>query len=466
MRSSLFLLLLLSGCVVGPNYHRPDLDIPESYTFEPDITAYTLDTSWWEHFNDPVLTDLIEQAACQNYDILAAAARVNQAIGFLTQIRSGLFPQTGYFADYSRTRVSESGFTGLPFSLGIKNPYNEFDIGFAGSWDLDLFGRIKRETEAACAGVYGANEAKKAVVLSVVSLTAKAYITLLGLDAQLEIATQTLEAYQEEVTYFENQFKYGQASQMAVVQAKTQYEIAASTIPQVELDIINAEHALSVLLGINPSRIPRGSKIEDLESPLIPAGIPSEILCQRPDVLAAEYNLIAKNALIGAAQALYYPNISLTGAFGQTSQELSNLFTGPAKAWNYTGSLTGPLFTFGNIYGQVEQAKAAAEEALWLYKNSVITAFRDVEDALAAHDYLKKKFDAQEKLVAASGEYVHLAQLQFKGGYSPYFVVLQAQEQYFPAQLSWVQTRVELLNSVISTYQAMGGGWIDCLDYH
>ncbi|MCB1113685.1 MAG: TolC family protein, partial [Chlamydiia bacterium] len=191
-----------------------------------------------------------------------------------------------------------------------------------------------------------------------------------------------------------------------------------------------------------------------------------EILCQRPDVLAAEYNLIAKNALIGAAQALYYPNISLTGAFGQTSQELSNLFTGPAKAWNYTGSLTGPLFTFGNIYGQVEQAKAAAEEALWLYKNSVITAFRDVEDALAAHDYLKKKFDAQEKLVAASGEYVHLAQLQFKGGYSPYFVVLQAQEQYFPAQLSWVQTRVELLNSVISTYQAMGGGWIDCLDYH
>lgn len=462
MRISLLLLLCFSACMVGPNYQRPCLDIPDTYAFEPEETSYTLDTAWWELFNDPVLTRLIEQAAAENNDILAAAARVDRAIGYLTQTRSSLFPQLGYFGDYSRTRMSETAFGAFPFSLGL-NPYNQFDIGASGTWDLDLFGRIKRETQAATAGVYNANEARRAVVLSVISMVAKTYIQLLGLDAQLKIAEQTLNAYQEEVTYFENQYKYGQASQMMVVQAKTQYEIASSTIPQVQLQIIQTENALSVLMGLNPSEIPRGSTIYDLKVPLIPAGLPSEILCQRPDVRAAEWNLIEKNALIGAAKALYFPDISLTGSLGQTSEQLSKLFTGPSRAWTYAGSLTGPIFTFGNIAGQVAQAEALAEEALYNYKNQVITAFSEVENALASHDYLQKKFDAQKRLVEASGEYVNFAQLQFKGGYSPYFVVLQAQEQYFPAQLSWVETRAGLFNSVINAYQSMGGGWVDIL---
>ncbi len=242
---------------------------------------------------------------------------------------------------------------------------------------------------------------------------------------------------------------------------RTQYELAAATIPELELQIAQTENALSILLGSNPGAIPRGKTIYDLTLPTIPEGIPSEILCNRPDVLEAEYNLVASNALVGAAKALYFPDISLTGFYGYASRELGSLFNGPSRTWSYAGSIIGPLFTFGNIYGQVKQAEASYLASLFDYKNTIISAFSDVENALAAYEYLQNQFDAQKRLVAASGEYVHLAKLQYKGGYSPYFVVLQAQEQYFPAQLSWIQTRVGLFSSVVNTYQAMGGGWVN-----
>jgi multidrug efflux system outer membrane protein len=464
MRSSLLLLCLLTGCVVGPNYVRPPLDIPETYTYETPEATLTLDTAWWEQFGDPVLTDLIKEAASSNFDIKAAAAQVDKALGFLIQVNSTLYPQTGYNGSFTRTRQSVTAFQDFPVGTSFPNPYNTYQALFTGTWDLDLFGRIKRQVEAARAQLFATDEARRAVLESVVALTANTYIQLLGLDAQLLISKETLKAYQDEVTYFEHQFNYGQASMMMVVQARTQQEIAASTIPQVELQIVQTENALSVLLGKNPAAIPRGKTIYDLTVPTIPEGIPSDILCQRPDVREAEFALITANAQIGAAKALYYPDITLTGAYGNMSLELSNLFTGPSRAWTYTGSLVGPIFTFGNIYGQVEQAIAEYETLLYNYQNTIIQAFADVENALSAHTFLQRKFEAQKKLVDASGQYVYYAQLQFKGGYSPYFVVLQAQEQYFPAQLSWVETRADLFTSVINAYEAMGGGWIDIID--
>jgi multidrug efflux system outer membrane protein len=286
------------------------------------------------------------------------------------------------------------------------------------------------------------------------------YILLRSLDEQLKIAEMTLKSYGESVDYFQKQFKYGQTSQMTVAQAMTQYELAAVAIPQIKAQIVQTENILSVLLGHNPGCIPRGKSITELTPPAVPAGIPSEILARRPDVLQAEENLIAANALIGAAIALYFPSISLTGIDGFESSDLDRLFTGPSRTWNYTGSAVGPIFTWGLVEGQVEQAEANQQAALYSYQKAIINAFSEVETALSNHTQLIDQVDAQEKLVNASKEYEHLAELQFFGGYSPYFVVLQAQQQLFPSELSLAQQRGQLLTSLVNIYAAMGGGWV------
>jgi len=456
-------LILFSGCMVGPDYVPPIIDTPEQFRYQTKGTKEALNIDWWKQFQDPVLDSLIVEALENNLNVKIAAANIETAFGVLIQTRSPLFPQFGYSGFYNRNRNSltlaaTENLVNSPFAL--KNPQTTWQAVFNGSFDIDIWGRIRRQIESARANLFATYEARQNVILSLVASVANSYVQLLSLDEQLAISIRTMNSYREAVEYFELQFKYGQASQMAVAQAKTQYEIAAATVPQIKAQIVQMENAISVLLGSNPKAIPRGKTIYSIRLPDVPADIPSEVLLQRPDIAGAEQKLIAANAQIGAAFALYFPSISLTGNYGGASQHLDKLFSGPSKVWNFTGSVTGPIFTAGAIYGQITQAKGQQQAALFNYKETIIQAFADVEDALISHDMLGIKLVAEERLVKAAGDYQDLSTLQYKGGYVPYYVVIQAQTQYFPAQLSWVQTKAEFLQSLINIYQSMGGGWV------
>lgn len=462
MWNLLGLLLLLSGCMVGPDYHSPCIDFPERFNYELPNSQGDLAVKWWMEFQDPVLNDLMEEALANNKNVQIAAANIDFALGILIQIRAPLLPQIGYEASYTRFRTSETlaSTEHLPFPFTIPNPQTTWQAVLTGSWEIDIWGRIRRQVESARANMFASFQARQQVILSLVASVATSYIQLRNLDEQLVISKNTMDSYYASVVYFETQFKYGQTSQMTVAQAKTQYEIAASKVPQLKSQIVQTENAISILLGSNPKSIPRGKSISDLKLPEVPPGLPSDLLTQRPDIMEAEEKLIAANAQIGAAEALYFPSITLTGFYGGASQDLKNLFSGPSNTWSFVGSVTGPIFTAGAIYGQVFQAKALQQAALITYKETIQNAFADVEDALVDRTMLVEQLAAQERLVQAAGEYEYLATLQYKGGYSPYFIVIQAQQQYFPAQLSWVQTRGNLLSSVVDIYQAMGGGWV------
>lgn len=457
----LFMLALaasLTGCMMGPDYRRPVVDIPQSFQYEDKDARDTVNTPWWQQFQDPVLDGLIAEALANNKSVKIAAANIEQAAGVLTQTRAPLFPQVSYAGSASRQRVSETNAT--PFPDGVSNPFNSLQLFGGVTWELDLWGRVRRLSESARASMFASLEARRGVILSLVASVAGDYLQLRGLDEQLVIAKRNLSAYAESVKLFELQFQYGQISQLNVEQARTQYETAASTIPQLESQIVQLENALSILLGRNPGPIARGKTIYELVFPAVPAGLPSQLLERRPDIAQAEQNLIAANALIGAAKALYFPTISLTGSYGYESEDLSKLFRGPSRTWSFAGSFTGPIFTAGAISGQVHQSEAGQDAALISYEAAIQSAFADVENALIIREKLAGQIQAQERLVKASREYERLAKLQYDGGYAPYLTVLSAQQQLFPAELTLAQLRASVFTSYANLYKAMGGGWV------
>ena len=410
MRNSVLvaLALALSGCMLGPDYQRPPVDAPAAFIYESKDAADTANTLWWTQFNDPVLNDLIKQALAYNYNVKVAAANVETAAGVLTQTRSGLFPQIGYDGVAGRARTTEASAT-PELSKLIPNPQSSYQALLQATWEVDLWGRIRRLSESARANLLGTDEARRGVILSLVASVASDYLTLRGLDEQLNISKQTLKAYGESVQLYQLQFQYGQVSQMQVAQVQSQYETAAVQIPLLESQIAQTENSLSVLIGKNPGPIPRGKTVYELVLPKVPAGLPSELLTRRPDLLQAEDSLIAANAQIGAARALYFPTISLTGAAGSSSSQLSSLFTGPARVWSYAGQAIGPIFTFGSVSGQVAQAVGAQQSALFNYQYSIQNAFADVENSLVASQKLVEQQAAQERLVAALKSYAELA---------------------------------------------------------
>jgi len=456
------LAVLLAGCTLGPDYRRPAVDVMPSYRFEEQETRDTANTDWWKEFQDPVLDSLIAEALANNRNVRIAAANIDQAAGVLMQTRAPLFPQASYSGSATRRRASERGSDVL--SGFVSNPRNSFELLAGANWEIDLWGRIRRLSEAARANLLASEEARRGVVLSLVASVAGTYIQLRGLDDQLEISRRTLAVYGESLRLFELQFAHGQVSQMTVEQARSQYETAAATIPQIESQIAQTENGLSTLLGRNPGPVDRGKSIRELTPPAIPSGLPSQLLERRPDLAQAEQNLIAANAQIGAARALYFPAISLTAALGTQSSELSDLFKGPARTWSYAGSFTGPIFTAGAIAGQVKQAEAMQKAALESYQNAILNAFSDVESALVARRKLSEQLEAQEALVKTLKEYDRLAWLQYNGGYTPYLTVLTAETQLFPAELTASEVRTALMAAYVNIYKVMGGGWVNRAD--
>ncbi|APA87703.1 efflux transporter outer membrane subunit [Paraburkholderia sprentiae WSM5005] len=452
------MLLGLSGCLLGPNYVRPVVDVPATYRFAQGEAAGIANAAWWEQFQDPVLDQLIAAALQDNRDVKVAAARVDEFRGQFVTTRSALFPQLSAGADASRQRISQN--EGVPLPRGVSPIYNQFDASLSVAWEIDLFGKVRRETEAARANLLASEEGRRATILTLVGSVASGYINLRSLDRQLDIAKETVDSRAESVRVFEARFRGGEVSQMELAQSQSEYEAARVTVPQIEAQIAQQEDALSVLIGQNPGAILRGRELAQMGAPQIPEGLPSDLLERRPDLLEAEQALVAQNALIGAARALYFPSISLTGLFGSVSTQFSNLFTGPARVWSFAGSIVQPIFTAGNITGQVHQAEARQQQALYSYEKSIQVAFQEVEDALVSVQKTHQALDAQNLQVEALHTYAHLARQRYEGGYTSYIEVLDAERSLFNAQLSYTQTQGAVLIAFVTLYKAMGGGWV------
>jgi multidrug efflux system outer membrane protein len=450
------------GCTVGPDYVRPPVPAVEAWRMDYPKAAEVANTRWWEQFNDPVLNDLIEEALRANQDIFIAAARVDQFLGALQSTRSQFYPQIGYGGDASRNRASTVGQPSIP--AGGDPYYNLYQASLSASWQIDLFGRVARLSEAAQAQTFASEQARRGVVLSVVTSVATSYIGLRALDRQLEIAQATAKNYADTVALFELRFKGGVVSQTEVAQTQSQYQQALAAIPALEQQIAAQENLISILLGRTPGPIARGRSMDQLVAPLIPADLPSTLLERRPDILQAEQNLVAANANIGATRALYYPTISITGVLGLVSTATGSFLSSAAQAWAVGAGVSGPIFTFGGIEGQVKTAEAAQREAVVFYQRAILQAFRETNDALVGSQKKLQEADAQAARVTALREYARLSRLKFDNGVASYLEVLYAENELFNAELTAVRSRAERYTELVNVYKAMGGGWVDLAD--
>jgi len=450
---------LLSGCVVGPDYARPSLEMPDQWRIEYTQAAEVANTRWWQQFGDPALNQLIDEALRANRDLRIAAARVDQFIGALTTTRSQFYPQIGYSADASSNRSSRVGQPPIP--AGGDPYYTLYQGALSAQWQIDLFGRVRRQSEAAQAQLLASEQGRRGVVLSVATSVAASYIGLRALDRQLEIARATATNYAETKRIFDLRFKGGVVSQVEVAQIESQYQQALAAIPSLEQQIAAQENLISVLLGRNPGPIPRGKAIDELVTPAIPADLPSTLLERRPDILQAEQNLVAANANVGVARSLYFPTLSLTGVLGSVSTAFGDFLSGPATAWSLAAGLAGPVFTFGAIEGQVQSAEAAQREALAFYQQTILGALRETNDALVGSIKKREEAEAQAKRVAALREYARLSRLKFDNGYAGYLEVLYAENELFGAELTSVRAQAERYTQLVNVYRAFGGGWVD-----
>ena len=445
-------LATVSGCTVGPDYVRPDVDTPDDWRFSIEDASGTVNALWWEQFEDPALDALILDALENNKDVRIAAARVEEFAARVDITRAGFYPQIGYDGAAGRDKTSPGG-----GSSRINDSYlAALNVG----WELDVWGRIRRATEAARAQLLAEEEIRRSVILTLVSSVASSYINLRSLDYQLEIARRTLESRGKTVELFEIQFEGGVVSELEVAQVRSEYEQAAVRIPSLERQIALQENALSILLGHNPGTIPRGKTINDFSLPQVPAGIPSELLARRPDIQRAEQDLIAANAQIGVARSQYFPTISLSGLFGYASDELSDLLQSSSEIWGIGADALGPVFTGGRISSQVRASEAVQRQLLVGYAQTVQTAFREVDDALISSVKRQEELMAQGRQVAALQDYARYAQIRYDEGQVSYIEVLDSERRLFDAELLLAQSMNDMYASYVALYKAMGGGWI------
>ena len=448
------LALASSGCMIGPDYLRPVIDSPQSWRVSDETAKDLANSAWWEQFNDPVLNDLIATALRENKDLMIASARIDEYAGRYGVTRSQLFPQIGLGYDVTKQKNTIPGTT-------VKGTYNSYESFLSASWEIDLWGKIRRQSEAARAQIVATEEGRQGVILTLVSSVANNYVTLRSLDRQLEIAKATAKTRGESYQVFQDRYSGGVISQLELSQNKSQYDEALATIPVIEKTIAQQENALSLLLGRNPGPIARGKNIDELAPPTTPEGLPSSLLERRPDLREAEQNLIAANAQIGAAKAAFFPSISLTGLLGVASGGLSNLFHSESKVWQYGAAVNLPIFTGGSLFGQLQVAEAQQQQALYSYQKAIQQAFSEVNNALVDQEKTRVQLAAQADEVKSLVLYAELARLRYDNGYTSYLEVVDAERSLFGVQQSYTQTKQTLLQAAINTYKAMGGGWTD-----
>lgn len=444
------------GCAIGPDYGRPELPAPPAFREQPEATASIADLPWWEVFQDTALVGLIHESLASNRDLQLAAANVEVARYLAAVQRGELFPQLGYEAGGTRGKDT---FLGAVGSTG-RGTEDDFLAVANLFWEIDVWGRIRRATEAARADLLATEAFRRGVVLSLVSGVAQAWFELIELDRELEIARESVVSFGETRDLFQRQFLGGVVSKLDSLRAEAALAQAAARVPDLERQIVAKENELSVLVGRPAGAIPRGGMLaEQVVPPEVPAGVPSLLLERRPDLIEAEEALIASNARIGQALADYFPRIGLTALAGSVSTELSDLLHSATDVWSVGGSALGPLFTFGQTTYTWKAAEAASDASRAAYEGAVLNSLREVSDALSAREKLVAVRAEREREVAALRESVQISQQRYLGGLATYLEVLDAQQQLYPAEFALAQTERDQLLAVVALYRALGGGW-------
>lgn len=468
MRSTLAVILgftvLLSSCAVGPNYHRPTVKTPTTYRQpvpppEPLDKESLADLQWSGLFQDEVITNLVKTALSQSHDLEAATQRVIQARAQLGISRGQLTPNISATGSYNATRSSSVGsFVFVQPGTNLAASYTQAGLNL--SWELDVWGRLRRLNEAARAQYLGSEEARHAVMASLIADVITSYLTLRELDLELEISQKTKQAGEDGLKLTQLRKDKGAASGLDVRQAQQLLYTATAQVAATQRAIAETEDQLNLLLGQNPADVTRGKALVDLVGPAkVPAGLTSDLIERRPDIRQAEQTLIAANAQIGAAQAEYFPQITLTGFLGVQSRGLSTLFTGPARDQSLAPQALLPIFNAGQTRNRVRLTQAQQREAVANYQKAVNTGFREVSDALTDVEKNREQREQEELLVKALSDSTNLSTLRYKGGLDSYLQVLDSQRSEFSGELTLAQLRKNELLAIVQLYRALGGGW-------
>jgi outer membrane protein, multidrug efflux system len=452
-------MLLASGCAVGPNYRRPSADVPALYRgampqgATQSVPESLGDQKWWEVFQDKQLQDLIHTALQQNYDVRIAATRILQAQAQVGITRADQFPTISGGVEAVDQRSART-------KLFPAFEMNAEQVDLSLAWDLDFWGKYRRASESARANLLATQWASEAVISTLVSDVASAYFQLRELDLQLEISRSTLASRQDSLGLTRMLANGGATSMLDVRQAEQLVFTAAETIPDLERRIEQQENFISTLLGNNPGPVARGAKLtEQPHAPEVPVGLPSTLLERRPDIREAEAQLIAANAQIGVAKAAYFPQITLTASGGYQSSALTGLFTGPAALWSFAGSLAQPIFTGGRIRSNVKFTEARQQEAALVYQQTIQQAFRGVSDALVEYRKDREFREQQEQLASSAQDAAQLSETRYRGGAASYLEVLTNETNYFDAELGLAQAQLNELLGLVRIYRNLGGGW-------
>jgi multidrug efflux system outer membrane protein len=453
-------VLLLAGCAVGPDYRRPTLMVPDNHrgVVGMPISESLADLPWWELFKDPVLQELTREALRNNYDLRTAAARVEEARAQVGVSRSFFYPQIDLNGGGRVQQVSRA--SEPPQSFGANRTFQNWINGFNMVWEFDVFGRIRRESEAAGAEYVASEMDRRGVYIALVADVAQSYFNLREFDLELEIAQRTLRINDETIEFYRRRLFGGVSNQLEVDQAVANRSRTASTIPELERQIATQENLINFLLGRNPGPIPRGAVLTDqYHPPTVPAGLPAALLERRPDVQSAEQLLVAANANIGAAKALFFPTFSLNAALGSTSHEFSNIADKRAAVWAVAGGFFQPIFQGWRIFWNYEATKARFDQALAQYEKAAQNGFREVADALVAIEKFRDVRAELEISVQALSNAARLSRLRYDTGLANYLEILIADQQLFDQELLLARTRADQVNAVVQLYRALGGGW-------
>ena len=453
-------VVLGGGCTLGPDYLRPNLLIPNNHrgAVTPPQAESLADIPWWELFKDPVLQQLTREAIANNYDLREAAARVEEARAQVGVARSFLYPHLNANANGTTEQVSRR--TDPPQSISSDRRFQNWFLGLSMVWEIDVFGRIRRETEAARNVYLATDQARRGVLITLIADVAQSYFVLRELDLELEISRRTLRVNDETVQFYRQRLTGGVSNQLEVDQSVANRSRTAASIPELERQIAIQENLINFLVGRNPGPIPRGAALTDqYQPPTVPVGLPSDLLERRPDVRAAEDLLAAANANIGAAKALFFPSFSLSTALGGASHDLSNIIDRRAAVWSAAGGVLQPVFQGWRIFFNYEATKARFDQALAQYERAAQNGFREVADALVSTEKLRELRDELERSVAALGNAARLSRLRYDTGLANYLEILVADQQLFDQEILLARARGSQLTAVVQLYRALGGGW-------
>jgi multidrug efflux system outer membrane protein len=440
---------------VGPNYERPATPLPAQFRGQPDSSdpASLADLPWWEVFGDPSLQQLVREALENSYDLKAAIARVEQFRARVGVAASDLYPHAGYEGSAAREKAF------LPIVPGGNRTMNAFTGLLDVAWEIDVWGRIRRSTEAARAEYLASQDTRRAVMLSLVSDVASAYFRLLELDRRREIARSSADTYQRTLDLFTQRFEGGKDTKLSTSRAEASLAASLATIARLDQAIIQQENAISELVGAPPRPIERGKPLVAQSSPAVPTGLTSDLLQRRPDIQRAEHGMMSANAGIGVAVASFFPRIGLAALYGGESDDIGNVLKDNFSIWNIAAGVSGPIFQGGRLIEQYRARKAFWDETIAAYRATIIRALREVSDGLAAQSKLVEERAAEERQVQALAAAVDLSLLRYRTGLATYFEVLEAERQLYPAEDELAQSQRDQLLTVVGLYKALGGGW-------